>query len=194
MDAPGGDDRLLWRSGRARGIGRPLAEAAYPNRTIKMIVPYPAGGTIDLLGRLVADQLRVGLAATVVVENKPGAATVLGAEQVARSEADGYTLLTATSTTLAINKALYRKLAYDPVADFTPIAPVARVPFALIVNPSLPAKTLSGIHGLRQRQSGARLRFGRQRQSTSSRCGNVAATAWNRRPSRVLSQQRSGAA
>jgi len=114
-------------------------EAAYPSRTIKMIVPYSAGGTIDLLGRLVADQLRSGLNATVVVENKPGAATVLGAEQVARSEADGYTLLTATSTTLAINKALYRKLAYDPVRDFTPVAPVARVPFALIVNPSLPA-------------------------------------------------------
>ena len=120
-----------------------VAEAAYPNRTIKMIVPYSAGGTIDLLGRLVADQLRVGLAATVVVENKPGAATVLGAEQVARSEADGYTLLTATSSTLAINKALYRKLAYDPVEDFTPIAPVARVPFALVVNPSLPATTLA---------------------------------------------------
>jgi tripartite-type tricarboxylate transporter receptor subunit TctC len=120
-----------------------VAEAAYPNRTIKMIVPYSAGGTIDLLGRLVADQLRVGLAATVVVENKPGAATVLGAEQVARSEADGYTLLTATSSTLAINKALYRKLAYDPVEDFTPIAPVARVPFALVVNPSLPVTTLA---------------------------------------------------
>ena len=120
-----------------------LAEAAYPNRPIKMIVPYPAGGTIDLLGRLVADRLRAGLDATVVVENKSGAASVLGAEQVARSEADGYTLLTATSTTLAINKALYRKLAYDPVADFTPIAPVARVPFALIVSPSLPVKTLA---------------------------------------------------
>jgi len=120
-----------------------VAEAAYPNRTIKMIVPYSAGGTIDLLGRLVADQLRIGLAATVVVENKPGAATVLGAEQVARSEADGYTLLTATSSTLAINKALYRKLGYDPVEDFTPIAPVARVPFALVVDPSLPVTTLA---------------------------------------------------
>jgi tripartite-type tricarboxylate transporter receptor subunit TctC len=108
-----------------------------------MIVPYSAGGTIDLLGRLVAEQLRVGLAATVVVENKPGAGTVLGAEQVARSEADGYTLLTATSSTLAINKALYRKLGYDPVEDFTPIAPVARVPFALVVNPSLPVTTLA---------------------------------------------------
>src|ERR1700733_1701637 len=120
-----------------------VAEAAYPNRTIKMIVPYSAGGTIDLLGRLVAEQLRVGLAATVVVENKPGAGTVLGAEQVARSEADGYTLLTATSSTRAINRALYRKPGHDPFEDFTPIAPVARVPFALVVNPSLPVMTLA---------------------------------------------------
>ena len=116
-----------------------LGEAAYPSRAIKMIVPNPAGGTIDLLGRLVADQLRSGLGATVIVENRPGAASVIGAEQAARAEPDGYTLLTATSTTLAINKALYRKLAYDPVKDFTPIAPVARVPFALVVNRSLPA-------------------------------------------------------
>src|SRR6476660_3077196 len=119
-----------------------LAQAAYPSRTIKMIVPYPAGGTTDFLGRLVADQLKSGLNATVVVENKPGAATALGAEQVARAEPDGYTLLMATSTTLAINKTLYKKLAYDPVQDFTPIALVAAVPFALIINPSIVAKTL----------------------------------------------------
>src|SRR5712672_1952702 len=67
-----------------------IAQAAYPSRTIKMIVPYPAGGTTDLLGRLVADQLKTGLGATVIVENKPGAGTTLGAEQVARSEPDGY--------------------------------------------------------------------------------------------------------
>jgi tripartite-type tricarboxylate transporter receptor subunit TctC len=119
------------------------AEAAYPNRTIRMIVPYPAGGTTDLLGRLVADQLKTGLGATVIVENKPGAATSLGAEQVARADPDGYTLLMATSTTLAINKSLYIKLAYDPVKDFAPIALVASVPFALIVNPGLPVNTLS---------------------------------------------------
>jgi tripartite-type tricarboxylate transporter receptor subunit TctC len=119
------------------------AQAAYPNRTIKMIVPYPAGGTTDLLGRLVADQLKSGLGATVIVENKPGAATTLGAEQVARAEPDGYTLLMATSTTLAINKTLYKKLPYDPVRDFAPIALVAAVPFALIINPSIPATTLA---------------------------------------------------
>jgi tripartite-type tricarboxylate transporter receptor subunit TctC len=120
-----------------------IAQAAYPSRAIKMIVPYPAGGTTDFLGRLVADQLKSGLGATVIVENMPGAGTTLGAEQAAKANPDGYTLLMATSTTLAINKALYRKLAYDSVKDFTPIALVAGVPFALIVNPSIPAKTLA---------------------------------------------------
>ena len=119
------------------------AQPAYPARPVKLIVPYPAGGTTDLLGRLVADQLKSGLGATVVVENKPGAGTTLGAEQVARSEPDGYTLLMATSTTLAINKTLYKKLPYDPVKDFTPVALVAGVPFALIVNPTLPVRTLA---------------------------------------------------
>jgi tripartite-type tricarboxylate transporter receptor subunit TctC len=108
-----------------------------------MIVPYPAGGTTDFLGRLVADQLKIGLGATVIVENKPGAGTALGAELVAKAEPDGYTLLMATSTTLAINKTLYKNLPYDPVKDFAPIALVAAVPFALIVNPQIPAKTLS---------------------------------------------------
>ena len=111
---------LLTRRAAMRGLGRGAVtliaapasgQPAYPNRTIKMIVPYPPGGTTDLLGRLVADQIKSGLSATVIVENKPGAATTLGAEQVARSEPDGYTLLMATSTTLAINKTLYRKLA-----------------------------------------------------------------------------------
>src|SRR6201985_2871852 len=119
------------------------AQAAYPNRNIRLIVPYPAGGTTDLLGRLVADQIKSGLNAIVVVENKPGAATTLGAEQVARSEPDGYTIMIATSTTLAINKTLYKKLPYDPVKDFAPISLVAAVPFCLIINPSIPAKTLT---------------------------------------------------
>jgi tripartite-type tricarboxylate transporter receptor subunit TctC len=130
--------------GLASVIARPaLAEAAYPSRNIKMIVPYPAGGTTDFLGRLVADQLKTGLGAAVIVENKPGAGTTLGADQVAKSEPDGYTLLMATSTTLAINKTLYKKLPYDPVKDFAPIALLAAVPFALITNPQIPAKTLS---------------------------------------------------
>src|ERR1700722_16451724 len=143
---------LLTRRGAIAGCGGglallmglpALAQGTYPSRTIKMIVPYPAGGPTDFLGRLIAEQLKTGLGATVIVENKPGAATALGAEQVARAEPDGYTLLMATSTTLAINKTLYRKLPYDPVKDFAPIALVAAVPFALIVNPQVPATTLA---------------------------------------------------
>jgi tripartite-type tricarboxylate transporter receptor subunit TctC len=130
--------------GLALLTGRPaVAQAAYPSRTIQIIVPYPAGGTTDFLGRLIADRLKSGLGATVIVENRPGAGTTLGADQVAKAAPDGYTLLMATSTTLAINKTLYKKLAYDPVKDFTPIALVAGVPFALIINPSIPAKTLA---------------------------------------------------
>src|SRR5213082_1153516 len=146
---------LLTRRDAIAGVGGGLAllavpshaQAAYPSRTIKMIVPYPAGGTTDYLGRLVAEQIKAGLGATVIVENKPGAGTTLGAEQVAKAEGDGYTLLMATSTTLAINKTLYKKLLYDPVKDFTPIALVAGVPFALIVNPELPASTLTEFIG-----------------------------------------------
>jgi tripartite-type tricarboxylate transporter receptor subunit TctC len=119
-----------------------LAEGAYPGHLIKLIVPYPPGGTTDLLGRLIADQIKSGLNATVIVENKPGAGTTLGADLVARSEPDGYTILLATSTTLAINKTLYKKLPYDPVKDFAAISLVAAVPFALIINPGIPAKTL----------------------------------------------------
>ena len=129
---------LAWLAG-----SQSLAQPAYPSRTIKMIVPYPAGGTTDLLGRLYADQIKSGLDATVVVENKPGAGTTLGADQVAKSDPDGYTLLLATSTTLAINKTLYKKLPYDPAQDFAPIGLIAGVSFALIVNPDIPAKTLA---------------------------------------------------
>jgi tripartite-type tricarboxylate transporter receptor subunit TctC len=142
---------LLTRRGMIAGsIGGVLSlaaspggsQAAYPARTISLVVPYAAGGTTDLLGRMVADQLKTGLGATVIVENKPGAGTILGASHVAKAAADGYTLLMATSTTMAINKTLYKTLPYDPVADFTPIALVAAVPFALIVTPSLPVNSL----------------------------------------------------
>src|ERR1700761_3043519 len=102
--------------GMAAREGR--AQAAYPNRVIKLIVPYPPGGTTDLLGRLIADQIKSGLNATVIVENKPGAGTTLGADLVAHAQPDGYTLLLATSTTLAINKTLYKTLPFDPVKDF----------------------------------------------------------------------------
>src|SRR6267143_4205251 len=102
MSVSSGEPMLLTRREAMAGCGGGLAmltglpafaQAAYPSRTVKMIVPYPAGGTTDFLGRLVADQLKSGLGANVVVENRPGAASTLGAEQVAKSEPDGYTLL-----------------------------------------------------------------------------------------------------
>ena len=105
-----------------------------------MIVPYPAGGTTDFLGRLVADQLKTGLERPSWSRTSRAPAPRSAPEQVARAEPDGYTLLMATSTTLAINKTLYKKLPYDPVKDFTPIALVAGVPFALIINPSIPGQ------------------------------------------------------
>jgi tripartite-type tricarboxylate transporter receptor subunit TctC len=118
------------------------AQADYPSRPITIVVPFAPGGATDLLGRMIAEQLKSGLGATVVVENKPGAASTVGAAQVAKAPPDGYTLLMATSTTLAISKALYKKLPYDPVTDFTPITLVAAVPFSLVVNPSLPVNSL----------------------------------------------------
>ena len=123
--------------------GPAWAQGSRAGRTIRIIVPYPAGGTTDLLGRMIAEQLASAFSATVTVENKPGAGTTLAAEMVAKAEPDGNTLLMATSTTLAINKSLYRKLRYDPVKDFAPIALVAAVPFALVINPKIPARTLA---------------------------------------------------
>jgi tripartite-type tricarboxylate transporter receptor subunit TctC len=118
------------------------AQAAYPTRLITLIVPFAAGGATDLLARMVAERLKSGLGATVVVENRPGAASTVGAAYVAKAAPDGYTLLMATSTTLAISKTLYKRLPYDPVADFTPITLVAAVPFSLVVNPALPVSSL----------------------------------------------------
>ena len=115
----------------------------YPQKPVTLIVPWAAGGSTDFVGRMVADQLRTGLHAAVDVENRPGSGTTVGAEKVATAQPDGYTLLIATSTTLAINKTLYKKLPYDPVKDFTPIALVAGIPLALAVNPKIPVKTLA---------------------------------------------------
>ena len=118
------------------------AQTDYPDRPITIVVPFTAGGATDLLARMAAERLRSGLGATVIVENKPGAASTVGAAHVAKAPPDGYTLLMATSTTLAISKALYKKLPYDPVTDFTPITLVAAVPFSLVVTPSLPVNSL----------------------------------------------------
>lgn len=119
------------------------AETAYPARPIKLVVPYPPGALTDSLARAIAEPLGTALRQPVMVENKPGAGTLVGAEFVAKQPPDGYTLLMATSTTLGISPALYQPSPVNPLKDFAPIAQVGSVSFFLIVNPDFPAKNVN---------------------------------------------------
>lgn len=113
------------------------ALAQYPNRAVRMIVPFPPAGATDIVGRIVAQKLGERLGQSVVVENKPGAGGSIGSDIVAKSPADGYTLLMATTSTHSIGPSL-QKLPYDPIRDFAPITHVANVPNVLVVSPTLP--------------------------------------------------------
>ena len=126
----------------------PLAALAQNDKPITIVVPYAPGGTTDMLGRLIAQQLGTALGRTVIVDNKPGAGTAIGASQVARSAPDGSTLLVATSTTLAINPWLYKKLSYDPAKDFAPVGLIGAVLLMVVVHPSVPARTLAELVAL----------------------------------------------
>jgi tripartite-type tricarboxylate transporter receptor subunit TctC len=121
------------------------SQPAYPNRPIKLVVPYPPGALTDLLARAIGERLASGLQQPVIIENKPGAGTLVGAEFVARQPADGYTLLMATSTTLGISPALYKPSPIDPVKDFAPISPVGTVNFFLVANPAFPARNVQSM-------------------------------------------------
>lgn len=119
------------------------AQSAYPSRPIRLVVPYPPAALTDLLARAIGERLSVALKQPVVIDNKPGAGTLVGAELVAKSAPDGYTLLMATSTTLGISPALYQPSPINPVKDFAPIAPVGTVNFFLIANRDFPAKNVA---------------------------------------------------
>ncbi len=114
--------------------------ANYPNKPIKIVVPFLAGGTTDILARAVAGELTKAWNASVIVENKPGAGGNVGADMVAKSPADGYTLLMGTVGTHGINVSLYSKMPYDAVKDFAPITLVAAVPNVLVINPAYAEK------------------------------------------------------
>ena len=117
-----------------------LAQApAYPTKPIRLIVPYPAGGPLDTAARALAEQVRTTLG-VIVVENRPGAGGNLGVDQVAKSPADGYTLVIGAVATHAVNPWLFRKLPYDPVKDFVPITLVAHVPNVLVITPERAAQ------------------------------------------------------
>jgi tripartite-type tricarboxylate transporter receptor subunit TctC len=115
--------------------------SAYPSKPIRLIVPFPAGGATDIIGRVLAQKLSVALAQNVVVENKPGAGGVIGSDSVAKAPNDGYTLLLATSSTHSIGPALNPKIPYDANKDFAPIAHIANAPSVLVVSASSPAKS-----------------------------------------------------
>jgi len=121
------------------------AQTPYPSRAIHIIVPFPAGGPSDVLARLIGDKMSVDFQQPVVVENRPGANTVIGAEAAAKATPDGYTLLMAIDSTLVMNQYLYKTLAYDPIADFAPITLVAKTIGLLVVNAQSDLKSVKDL-------------------------------------------------
>ncbi|MBT2322461.1 tripartite tricarboxylate transporter substrate binding protein [Variovorax paradoxus] len=137
-------DCLLVAAG-AVVLAPPLhAQAAYPSRPVTLVVPYPAGGSADILARTVGQKLAERLGQPVVVDNRAGAGTAIGAKFVAGAPADGYTLLMGTVSSQAINPAM-NKVGYDPLKDFTPVAPLASIPFVLVAHPSFAARSVADV-------------------------------------------------
>lgn len=136
----------------ARGEGD---ATGWPGRPLRMVVAFPPGGTTDFVARLVADRLAVAVGVSVVIDNKPGGNGSIAAESVARSEADGRTLLFSTAGALAINPAVRSDLSYDPVKDFAPVAPVARNTVLLAAGPALKVETAAQFLDLARAQPGA---------------------------------------
>jgi tripartite-type tricarboxylate transporter receptor subunit TctC len=127
------------------GLAGGAQAQSYPSRPINVVVPFPPGGSTDWLARMLSQKLEQRLKGTVVVENRPGGATSVAAVAVAKAPPDGHTLLITTSTTMAINVSVFKKLAYDPAKDFIPVALVSGVPFILVVNPALPVKSIADL-------------------------------------------------
>jgi tripartite-type tricarboxylate transporter receptor subunit TctC len=120
----------------------PFAHAQeYPQQLIRWVVPYPAGGGTDVIARVLAESMRQTLGQQIVVDNRPGASTNIGADLVAKSKPDGYTILSADNAVLAFNEHLFSKLPFNPEKDFTYIGAIGKFPLALVVHPDFPAKT-----------------------------------------------------
>lgn len=130
------------------------ARAEYPERVVKIIVPFPAGGTTDILARLMADRLDKRLGQRFIVENRGGASGAIGTQAVAQSEPDGYTLVMATINTHGINSSVFKSLAYDPIRDFAPITVVAATPNVMMVHPSLGVSDVAGLIRLAKEKPG----------------------------------------
>ena len=115
---------------------------SYPSKSIRYVVPYAPGGSTDIVARVLAIKLSEAMGQQVVVDNRPGAGGAIGADIVAKSPPDGYTMVTAVTSIMAINQFLYRKLPYDPEKDFAPVTQVGSLPLILVIHPSLPAKNV----------------------------------------------------
>ena len=118
------------------------AQAAWPEKNVSVVVPWAPGGSTDILARMLAENLTRSLSQTFIVENKPGASGNIGSNLVAKAKPDGYTLLVGSMSTHAMNGALYAKMPFDPVGDFTPIALIALVTNTMVTNAAVPAKTI----------------------------------------------------
>ncbi|KWR88917.1 Bug family tripartite tricarboxylate transporter substrate binding protein [Cupriavidus sp. IDO] len=140
--------RRTWLAALAAGVACALASgmqpalAAFPDRPIKLVVPYTPGGSTDQFGRALADGMSRQLGQTVVVENRPGAATMIGTNSVARAPADGYTMVLATNGSMVLNPQLYKKITYDPPRDFRIFSIGAEVPLVVVTNTQVPASNI----------------------------------------------------
>lgn len=126
----------------ALALAAGAACAAYPERPVTLVAPYPAGGAADVLARLLAKQLEAQLGKPVIVDNKPGAGTAIGAAAVANAKPDGYTLLISSNSTFTLNPAAGAKTSYDPAKSFEAIGMVGTLPLAVLVNPAVPAQNV----------------------------------------------------
>jgi tripartite-type tricarboxylate transporter receptor subunit TctC len=135
-------------------VGISAAAQSYPNRTIRLIVPFAPGGSADLVGRLLAQEMSVSWAQPVVVENKPGASAMIGNEFVARSAPDGYTLTVGTLGPFAVNQTLFEKLPYDNIRDFAPITLTGISSHILVAHPSVPVQNVSELIALAKAKPG----------------------------------------
>ena len=115
---------------------------SYPTRPVRVVVPFAAGSATDIMARIIADELRATFDQSFIVDNKPGASAQIGAELVAKAPPDGYTLFVTTNTSHSANPFLFKKLPYDPIKDFTPIANIMRIAVIIVVNPKLPVNSL----------------------------------------------------
>ena len=154
----------------AAGAQAQSPAAAYPSKQVRMVIPFPAGGTTDVIGRMLAQKLTEAWHQPVVVENRAGAAGAIGSEFVARSPADGYTVL-VSSPTIVISPLLYANLQYDSLRDFAPVARLASIENVMLVHPSVPAKTLKEFIALARARPG-QLNYGSGGAGTTNHLAN----------------------